>query len=61
MKIDGKHYRTIWLGDDGWSVEIIDQTKLPHRFETIHRPDWERSMSMQTWTPSEWSERSARD
>jgi methylthioribose-1-phosphate isomerase len=35
MKIDGKHYRTIWLGDDGWSVEIIDQTKLPHRFETI--------------------------
>ena len=34
MKIDGKHYRTIWLGDDGWSVEIIDQTKLPHRFET---------------------------
>ena len=35
MKIDGKHYRTIWLGDDGWSVEIIDQRKLPHRFETI--------------------------
>ncbi len=35
MKIDGKHYRTIWLGNDGWSVEIIDQTKLPHRFETI--------------------------
>ena len=34
MKIDGKHYRTIWLGEDGWSVEIIDQTKLPHRFET---------------------------
>lgn len=34
MKIDGKDFRTIWLGDDGWSVEIIDQTKLPHRFET---------------------------
>ncbi|MFY0615093.1 MAG: S-methyl-5-thioribose-1-phosphate isomerase [Hyphomicrobiaceae bacterium] len=34
MKIDGKHYRTIWLGEDDWSVEIIDQTKLPHRFET---------------------------
>ena len=29
MKIDGKHYRTIWLNADGWSVEIIDQTKLP--------------------------------
>jgi methylthioribose-1-phosphate isomerase len=33
MIIDGKHYRTIWLAEDGWSVEIIDQTKLPHRFE----------------------------
>ena len=35
MNIDGKHYRTIWLNDDGGSVEIIDQTKLPHRFETV--------------------------
>ena len=34
MNIDGKHYRTIWLNSDGWSVEIIDQTKLPFRFET---------------------------
>jgi methylthioribose-1-phosphate isomerase len=34
MKINGTHYRTIWLADDGLSVEIIDQTKLPHRFET---------------------------
>jgi methylthioribose-1-phosphate isomerase len=33
MKIDGVHYRTIWLADDGWSVRIIDQTKLPHSFE----------------------------
>ena len=33
MKVNGKPYRTIWLADDGWSVEIIDQTKLPHRFE----------------------------
>ncbi len=32
MKVDGVHYRTIWLSDDGWSVEIIDQTKLPHEF-----------------------------
>lgn len=30
MKIDGKHTRTIWLRDDGWSVGIIDQTRLPH-------------------------------
>jgi len=30
MNIGGKAYRTIWLGPDGWSVEIIDQTRLPH-------------------------------
>ena len=35
MKIDGKPYRTIWVANDGWSVEIIDQTLLPHRFETL--------------------------
>ena len=35
MKIDGVHYRTIWVADDGWSVEIIDQTKLPHEFSTV--------------------------
>jgi methylthioribose-1-phosphate isomerase len=34
MKVDGAHYRTIWLGDDGWSVVIIDQTRLPHQFQT---------------------------
>ncbi len=33
MKIAGTHYRTIWVNDDGWSVSIIDQTLLPHRFE----------------------------
>ena len=32
MKVDGKPYRSIWLDDDGWSVAIIDQTKLPHAF-----------------------------
>jgi methylthioribose-1-phosphate isomerase len=35
MNIDGKHYRTIWLNDDGSTVEIIDQTKLPFAFETV--------------------------
>ncbi|MFA5950323.1 MAG: S-methyl-5-thioribose-1-phosphate isomerase [Hyphomicrobium sp.] len=35
MKIDGRHYRTIWLGSDATSVEVIDQTLLPHRFETV--------------------------
>ncbi|MFQ5973948.1 MAG: S-methyl-5-thioribose-1-phosphate isomerase, partial [Alphaproteobacteria bacterium] len=33
MKIDGVPYRSIWLDDDGRSVRIIDQTRLPHRFE----------------------------
>ncbi len=35
MNVGGKPYRTIWLNEDGWSVEIIDQTRLPHRFETV--------------------------
>ncbi|MBT5433268.1 MAG: S-methyl-5-thioribose-1-phosphate isomerase, partial [Rhodospirillaceae bacterium] len=35
MKVDGVPYRTIWLGQDGWSVEIIDQTRLPYHFETV--------------------------
>ena len=29
MKIDGIAYRSVWLADDGWSVHILDQTKLP--------------------------------
>ena len=35
MNVDGAPYRTIWLGEDGWSVDIIDQTKLPHAFEVV--------------------------
>src|SRR5215813_14032979 len=34
MKVDGRHTRSIWLEADGWSVGIIDQTQLPHRFAT---------------------------
>ena len=34
MNINGHHYRTIWPTPDGKAVEVIDQTKLPHRFET---------------------------
>jgi methylthioribose-1-phosphate isomerase len=30
----GRELRTIWLGSDGRSAEIIDQTQLPHAFET---------------------------
>ena len=35
MKVDGTPMRTIWLEPDGWSVGIIDQTALPHRFATL--------------------------
>ncbi len=35
MRVDGKDFRTIWLAVDGESVEVIDQTKLPHRFEIL--------------------------
>ena len=35
MNIDGKAYRTIWLGGDGRSVEIIDQTRLPHELAIV--------------------------
>jgi methylthioribose-1-phosphate isomerase len=32
MKVDGKHFRSIWLEPDGWTVVAIDQRKLPHEF-----------------------------
>ncbi len=35
MNIKGRHYRTIWVRSDGWSVEIIDQTQLPHKLVTM--------------------------
>ena len=34
MKVDGKSMRSIWLEPDRWSVGVIDQTALPHRFLT---------------------------
>ncbi len=35
MKVDGAAYRSIWPDADGRAVHIIDQTRLPHRFETV--------------------------
>jgi methylthioribose-1-phosphate isomerase len=35
VNVEGKAYRTIWQGGDGRSVEIIDQTRLPHEFVTV--------------------------
>jgi methylthioribose-1-phosphate isomerase len=35
MLIDGKWMRSVWIEADGWSVGIIDQTKLPHALKTL--------------------------
>ena len=35
MNINGRAYRTIWVAPDGWSVEIIDQTRLPHELAFV--------------------------
>jgi methylthioribose-1-phosphate isomerase len=32
MKIEGRHYRTIWPAEDGRGVMVIDQTRLPFEF-----------------------------
>jgi methylthioribose-1-phosphate isomerase len=37
MKVNGKHYRTIWPTSDGRAVEIIDQRFLPHEFRIEKR------------------------
>jgi methylthioribose-1-phosphate isomerase len=36
MKVDGKHFRSIWCESDGWSVGAIDQRRLPHEFVIAH-------------------------
>jgi len=33
MHINGKAFRTIWFDEKNQAVKIIDQTKLPHKFE----------------------------
>jgi len=36
MKIDGTSYRGVWVDpDDGWTVRIIDQTKLPWSLDIL--------------------------
>jgi methylthioribose-1-phosphate isomerase len=41
VNVGDRHYRTIWLNDDGVSVDIIDQRWLPHTFkiETVSTVD----------------------
>ncbi|MGB3416588.1 MAG: S-methyl-5-thioribose-1-phosphate isomerase [Mesorhizobium sp.] len=35
MNVGDRHYRTIWLNEDGRSVDIIDQRWLPHEFRIV--------------------------
>jgi methylthioribose-1-phosphate isomerase len=40
MRVDGVPYRTIWIDpDDGWSIRIIDQTKLPWALDVVRLTD----------------------
>lgn len=35
MNVNGEHYQSIWFDEKQNSVNIIDQTCLPHKFETL--------------------------
>ena len=39
MKIDGTPYRSIWVDTNGWSVMIIDQTRLPWSLDIVRVQD----------------------
>jgi methylthioribose-1-phosphate isomerase len=43
MKVDGRHFRSIWLEPDGWSLAAIDQRRLPHEFIVARMTDLEAS------------------
>lgn len=35
MRVEGKAFTTIWLGEDAASIKIIDQTRLPHECKIV--------------------------
>ena len=39
MKVDGKHYRSIWFDENDGAVKIIDQRWLPHEFRVVELAD----------------------
>jgi methylthioribose-1-phosphate isomerase len=39
MKVGDRHFRSIWLENDGWSVGAIDQRRLPHDFVVVRLTD----------------------
>lgn len=53
MNIKGKHYRTVWVSGDGKAVEIIDQTKLPFKFEVVALTSAEMAATaiQEMWVP----------
>src|SRR5512146_3074663 len=36
MRVHGQPYRTIFVAGDGFTVAVIDQTRLPFAFELMH-------------------------
>jgi methylthioribose-1-phosphate isomerase len=40
MKINGIAYRSVWLDEDGWSVRIFDQTRLPWEVIPLRLTTW---------------------
>ena len=36
MHVDGVPYRSIWINADGWSIDVVDQTRLPHSLEILN-------------------------
>jgi len=45
VQVNGQAYRSIWLAADGVGVEIIDQTRLPFRFEVVRLERLEEATS----------------
>ena len=44
MRIDGTPYRSVWVdADDGWSVRIFDQTRLPWVIDILRLTDVARA------------------
>ncbi|MBL6080967.1 S-methyl-5-thioribose-1-phosphate isomerase [Belnapia sp. T18] len=42
MKINGTSYRSVWVDpEDGWSVRIFDQTRLPWSVDILQLTTWE--------------------
>jgi len=36
VQVDSKPYRSIWVNADGITIDVIDQTRLPHEFEILN-------------------------